>query len=760
MGMFTGRKDKRERREPVLDFPAPASGIPDLRLGPQDRAGGPVHEDAMARRAEKRSGTRGKTRKAAPGKAAPGKAASGKSRKATGRGSRDARGGRRRSSRRRRSFLGRIVYGSIVLALWGAIALTGLVAYHATQLPPIDRLAVPKRPPNIEILANDGTLIANRGETGGRNVAIHDLPAHVPQAFIAIEDRRFYSHFGIDPVGIGRALITNITAGTTVQGGSTITQQLAKNLFLTHERTASRKIQEAILALWLEQRHGKDGLLELYMNRVYFGAGAYGVEAAARRYFDKPARDLTLAESAMLAGLVQAPSRLAPTRNPQAARDRAALVLNAMASQGFIDENRMTNAMARPAALNRPLGPGTADYAADYVMDVLDDFIGAVQDDVVVHTTIDLGLQEAAEASLIGELREQGERFGVEQGAIVALRPDGAIKALVGGKDYAQSQFNRAVAAQRQPGSAFKPFVYLAAMENGLTPDTVREDRPIRLGDWSPENFSRDYRGSVTLREALSLSLNTVAVSLGMEVGVRAVISAAQRLGIRSALQPNASIALGTSEVTPLELTGAYAAFANGGTGVIPHVITRVEAASGEILYQRVHAGLGRVMDDETVGKMNAMLHDTMVAGTARRAALPDWQAGGKTGTSQGFRDAWFVGYTSALVTGVWIGNDDNSPTKRASGGNLPLDIWARFMERALAAEYPMPLPGADRWLAPRDPGGFPPPMVEHGPVPPGTTGGIAAHEGGFDGLPPASVGIPPQQQAEPGFLGRLFGVY
>ncbi|MCC5977335.1 MAG: PBP1A family penicillin-binding protein [Salinarimonas sp.] len=738
----------------MLDFPASASGIPDLRLSPQDRAGGPIHEDAMARRAGNAAGKQAGTRKATRGNG--GNAAASKNRKAGTRG--NGRAGRR-GGRRRRSFLGRIVYGCVVLTLWAAIALTGLVVYHATQLPPIDRLAVPKRPPNIEILANDGTLIANRGETGGRNVSIHDLPGHVPQAFIAIEDRRFYSHFGIDPVGIGRALATNLATGATVQGGSTITQQLAKNLFLTHERTASRKIQEAILALWLERRHGKDELLELYMNRVYFGAGAYGVEAAARRYFDKAAEELTLAEAAMLAGLVQAPSRLAPTRNPQAARDRAALVLNAMANQGFIDENRMANAMARPAEINRPLGPGTANYAADYVMDVLDDFIGAVQQDVIVHTTIDLGLQQAAEASLIAELSEQGERFGVEQGAIVSLRPDGAIKALVGGKDYAQSQFNRAVAARRQPGSAFKPFVYLAAMERGLTPDTIREDRPIRLGDWSPENFSRDFRGPVTLREALSLSLNTVAVSLGMEVGVREVISVAQRLGIRSALQANASIALGTSEVTPLELTGAYATFANGGTGVIPHVITRVETASGEVLYHRVRAGLGQVIDDDTVSKMNAMMHETMVAGTGRRAALPDWQAGGKTGTSQGFRDAWFVGYTASLVTGVWIGNDDNSSTNRASGGNLPLDIWARYMERALAAEYPMPLPGADRWHAPRDPGGFAPPMVEHGPVPPGTTGGIAAHDGRHDGVPPAPVGIPPQQ-SEPGFLGRLFGVY
>ena len=737
-----GRKHKpRERREPVLGAPVPDDDMLDLRLSPDDRAGGLAREDGMARSPGKRNGSRATTRGRAAGKAASGKATPGKAR---------GRGRRRGAPRRRRSFIGRLFYGMVVLGLWGAIALVGLLAYHATQLPPIDRLTVPQRPPNVAILANDGSLIANRGETGGRNISINDVPAHLPQAFIAIEDRRFYGHFGIDPIGISRALVTNVMTGATVQGGSTITQQLAKNLFLTQERTAARKIQEAILALWLERHYSKDELLELYMNRVYFGAGAYGVEAAARRYFDKGAGELTLAEAAMLAGLVQAPSRLAPTRNPRAARDRASLVLAAMADQGYIDETRMANAMARPAQLSRPLGPGTANYAADYVMDVLDDFVGAVQEDVVVHTTIDLGMQQAAETALITELREQGEQFGVGQGAIVSMRPDGAVQALVGGKDYAQSQFNRAVAARRQPGSAFKPFVYLAAVERGLTPDTIREDRPVRFGNWSPENFTRDFRGPVSLRDALSLSLNTVAAQLGMEVGVREVVRVAQRLGVISPMQANASIALGTSEVTPIELTGAYAAFANGGAGVIPYVITRVETAEGHILFQRVRGGLGRVIDDEAVAMMNAMMHETMVAGTARRAALPGWQAGGKTGTSQGFRDAWFVGYTATLVTGVWIGNDDNSPTRRASGGNLPVDIWARFMEAALAGDHPQPLPGADRWLAPRAPAA---PMAGLGSDP-HMTGSTGHDESGWVPPPPRDTG------GEPGFLGRLFGVY
>ncbi len=640
----------------------------------------------------------------------------------------------KRPKRPRRSILGRLVYGGVVLSLWGLIALTGLVVYHAAQLPPIDQIAVPKRPPNIAILAADGSLLANRGETGGRNVALKELPAHLPAAFVAIEDRRFHSHFGIDPVGIGRALLRNVTSRGVAQGGSTLTQQLAKNLFLTQERTASRKIQEAILAIWLERNYSKDEILELYLNRVYFGAGAYGVEAAAQRYFGKSARQVTLAEAAMLAGLVQAPSRLAPNRNPEAAQARAQLVLAAMVEQGLVRDAAFKAALAMPAKAVRPQGAGTANYAADWVMDVLDDFVGTVETDVIVTTTLDPALQAAAEKALVDELAAKGTRFNVGQGALVAMRPDGAVKALVGGRNYAESQFNRATTARRQPGSAFKPFVYLAALERGLTPDTVREDSPVSIQGWRPENYSRDYRGPVTLRDALALSLNTVAARLGMEVGPKTVVQTAQRLGIASPLQANGSIALGTSEVTLAELVGAYAAFANGGRGVVPHVIAQVKSADGKVLYRRAEGGLGRVMAPEVAAMMNDMLRQTFLVGTARAGQIPGWDSAGKTGTSQEFRDAWFVGYTGSLVAGVWFGNDDGEPTKRVTGGNLPVETWARFMRTALEGTRAVPLPGGRG------------PAVAAGPRAP---------------APPAPVGdsawIPPSPQ-DRGLLGRLFG--
>ena len=595
----------------------------------------------------------------------------------------EARRGGRSASRGRGSLARRLAYWTFVLAIWGGVAAAGLLIYYASQLPPIDQLAVPRRPPNIAILAEDGALIANRGDTGGAAVRLSDLPPYLPKAFVAIEDRRFYSHLGIDPVGISRAIFRDVTGRGGMEGGSTITQQLAKNLFLTQERTLSRKIQEAILALWLERKYSKDQILELYLNRVYFGSGAFGVEAAARRYFGKSARQVTLSEAAVLAGLMKSPSRLAPNHNLEAANARAAQVITAMAEQGHITEAMAKLALARPATVVHEKGSGSINYAADYVMDMLDDTVGAIDEDIVVTTTIDEKMQALAERALTDELNAKGEKFGVGQGALVALDPNGAVKALVGGRNYADSQFNRAVAAKRQPGSAFKPFVYLSALEKGLTPDTVREDAPITVKGWNPENYSREYFGPVTLTKALSLSLNTVAVRLGLEVGPKTVVRTAHRLGITSDLEPNASIALGTSEVTPLELVAAYAAFANGGIGVQPHVISRVRTANGKQLYSRKNASFGRVIEPQYVGMMNAMMEETLLTGTAHKAELPGWQAAGKTGTSQEWRDAWFVGYTSYLVAGVWLGNDDGTPTKKVSGGNLPVEIWSRFMKAA-----------------------------------------------------------------------------
>jgi penicillin-binding protein 1A len=693
----------------------------------------------------------------------------------SGRRGRDKREGRR-------SLLGRMVYWCFVLGVWGGVALAGLLIYYASQLPPIDQLAVPKRPPNIAILAEDGALIANRGDTGGAAVHLSDLPPYLPKAFVAIEDRRFYSHFGIDPIGIGRAVFRDVTGRGGMEGGSTLTQQLAKNLFLTQERTLSRKIQEAILALWLERKYSKDQILELYLNRVYFGSGAYGVEAAAQKYFGKSARLVSLSEAAVLAGLMKSPTKLAPNHNLDAANARAAQVITAMAEEGHITEAMAKLALARPATVVREKGSGSLNYAADYVMDMLDDTVGAIDEDIVVTTTLDAKMQALAEHALTDELNAKGDKYGVGQGALVALDPNGAVKALVGGRNYADSQFDRAASAKRQPGSAFKPFVYLSALEKGLTPDTVREDGPITVKGWNPENYSREYFGPVTLTKALSLSLNTVAVRLGLEVGPKTVVKTAHRLGIASDLEPNASIALGTSEVTPLELVAAYAAFANGGIGVQPHVISRVRTANGKQLYSRKNASFGRVIEPQYVAMMNSMMEETLLTGTAHKAELPGWQAAGKTGTSQEWRDAWFVGYTSYLVAGVWLGNDDGTPTKKVSGGNLPVEIWSRFMKGAHQgvpiAELPSgvwrnadaPAPESAPPTAPPDP----PAAIPEAAGPPLTInrGGVALQSNPVDRdiapvnspggppVPPASIpnvgGSPSKHDRS--LLGKLFG--
>src|ERR1700690_80321 len=393
-------------------------------------------------------------------------------------------------------------------------------------------------------------------------------------------------------------------------------------------------------------------------------------------------------------------------------------------------------ALSSPAQLVRQKGSGSANYAADYVMDMLDDTVGAIDEDIVVTTTLDPRMQAAAEHALTDELNAKGDKFGVEQGALVALDPNGAVKAMVGGRNYADSQFNRAVAAKRQPGSSFKPFVYLAALEKGLTPDTVREDAPISVKGWSPENYSREYFGPVTLTKALALSLNTVAVRLGLEVGPKTVVATAHRLGITSDLDPVPSIALGSSDVTPLEMVSAYAAFANGGLGVQPHVIARVRTANGKQLYARRNANFGRVIEPQYVAMMNQMMQETLLTGTARKAELPGWQAAGKTGTSQDWRDAWFLGYTSYLVAGVWLGNDDSSPTKKVSGGNLPVEIWSRFMKAALQGVPVAGLPAGD-WRNPEAPTTdltASPPLALTGPqapmVLPGGRGGGGAQPG------------------------------
>ncbi len=660
---------------------APGAGLLDLRLRPTDRVGG-------ASRSRGESG-RHRTDSDTPAK----------------------KPGKKRGGGRGRSRIGRAIYWLAVLALWAIIAAIGLLVWVGIHLPPIQSLEIPKRPPSVLILGANGATLATRGEMGGAEVPLRDLPDYAPKAFVAIEDRRFYSHHGIDPFGILRAGIRDVLHRGRAEGGSTLTQQLAKNLFLTQERTVTRKLQEAVLALWLEHKFSKAQILDLYLNRVYFGSGAYGIEGAAQRYFGKSARQLTLPEAAMLAGLVQSPSRLAPNRNPEGAERRAGLVIAAMAEQQMISDEAAKRALANPAHAIRPSGGGSANYVADWVMDAVDDLIGQVDQDITVNTTIDPALQTAAEQSLDDALAQKGDKLNIGQGALVAMTPDGVVRALVGGRNYADSQYNRAIDARRQPGSSFKPFVYLTALEHGLTPDTIREDAPISVKGWKPENYEREYLGPVTLTQALANSLNTVSVRLTLEFGPNAVTRTAYRLGIESKLEPNASIALGTSEVSVLEMVSAYSTFANGGFAISPHVIERIKGADGKILYARAPQTLGRIVDPRYIGMMNTMMHETLVSGTARHADLPGWQAAGKTGTTEDFRDAWFIGYTSHLVTGIWLGNDDNSPTKKATGGSLPVDIWSRFMKVAHQGVTPAPLPGfGNGWVnsgAPTPPQGL-----------------------------------------------------
>lgn len=587
-----------------------------------------------------------------------------------------------------------LFYWCIVLGIWAGIGIGGLILYYGAQMPAASEWSIPDRAPNIKILSTDGSVIANRGATGGEALSLEEMSPFIPQAVMAIEDRRFYSHFGIDPFGLARAFVNNVT-GDAIQGGSTITQQLAKNLFLSPERTFERKIQEVLLAFWLEHKFNKDQILAMYLNRVFFGSGAYGVEAASRRYFSKSARDVNLGEAALLAGLLKAPSRLSPARDPQAAEERAQVVLGAMQEEGYITEEEIKSAMSQPPTKARSYWSGAEHYAADMVMDEVTKLLGEVKQDVTVETTIDLSLERKAEEALTNLLEGEGAKLNATQAALVSMDATGAIRAVVGGADYAKSQFNRAVKAKRQPGSAFKPFVYAAALEAGVRPDSVRSDAPVRIGKWTPENYDQKYRGNVTVSSALAQSLNTIAAQLVMEVGPPEVVSLAHRMGIEQELQPNASIALGTSEVPLVELTAAYAPFMNGGYKATAHIVRRILDAEGKLLYETSYENPPRVLSETVVATMNNMMTRVLQEGTGKAARLKDWQAAGKTGTTQSFRDALFVGYTSVMTTGIWFGNDDGTSMKKVTGGGLPAKAWKEYMTAALSGYSPTPLFGS-----------------------------------------------------------------
>ena len=592
----------------------------------------------------------------------------------------------------------KILYWSAVAGLWLFMGSAATLAYFASGLPDTHDLWRAEARPSVTILDASGQTLATHGEVHGNDVPLAKMSPYLPLAVMAIEDRRFYAHWGVDPIGLGRAMFENMREGHVVQGGSTITQQLAKNVFLSSERTLKRKLQEALLAVWLEMRYSKDQILTLYLNRVYLGAGTYGVEAAARRYFDKSPGELNLVEAAMIAGLLKAPSRYAPTNDVAAAETRTGLVLDAMKQAGFITPQVRDKARDIHLAFAKGTQSQGAQYFVDWVMDQLPSYVGPDAGELVVETTLHLPFQRLAEKTVAELMDKEGGNFRASQAALVSIDTRGAIRAMVGGRAYEASQFNRVVLGLRQPGSAFKPFVYLSAIERGWTPSWRVLDAPLTVGHWSPGNYEHNYRGEVTMQEALALSLNTPAVRTTLSVGPEAVAQTAQRLGISSPLDANASIALGTSSVSLLELTGAYVPFAAGGEGPFIHAISRIRTRGGRVLYERAGSGFGRLIASDDAGAMNQMLTEAVMHGTGHNAILPGRQVAGKTGTSQDYRDAWFIGYTADLVTGVWVGNDDNSPMKRVTGGSLPALIWHDYMAKA-AASYGVAraLPGRTR---------------------------------------------------------------
>jgi len=596
----------------------------------------------------------------------------------------------RMSFRPRRSLIAVVLLASIPIAY---------VAYCAATIPFAAGAAVPTTPGAAVFEAEDGRTFATRGILKGQGISADRVPPLLASAVTAIEDRRFYQHGGIDLRAITRAAWHDLT-GRGLQGGSTITQQLARRLYLTPERTFKRKVQEAVLADWLELRLSKNQILTLYLNTAYFGDSAYGADAAALRYFGKSAQQLSLSEAAMLAGLIKAPSELEPNRNLAPAQERAGVVLDAMVKNGAITQQQADAAREQPAILQVAADSSPdSNYFVDTAAAEVKSQIGPATQDLTIRTTLDPELQRIAESVVAKRLATAGKAKNASQAALVALAPDGAILAMVGGRDYNASQFNRVTQARRQPGSLFKAFVYLTALRKGYTPDSIVVDQPVSVGDWEPENYGDRYFGPVTLRTAFAHSLNSVAVQLAQSVGIQNVIATARELGIRSDLPAVPSVALGSGGVTPLEMTRAFAAIATNSTGVDSYAVQAINKG-GLTVYSRPAPAFAAT-DNPTIHAEMLDLLSSVVRGGTGTAARLDRPVGGKTGTSEDYRDAWFIGFTSDLVVGVWVGNDDNSPMNGVVGGSLPATIWHDFVS---AAESVRRTPVAAAIVAPSAP--------------------------------------------------------
>jgi penicillin-binding protein 1A len=611
-----------------------------------------------------------------------------------------------------------------VIPLIAALSISAALP-DVPQLPPI------RRDPQITYLDRSGQVIGVRGGKFGPPVDIARLPPYVPAAFVAIEDRRFYSHAGFDPVGIARAIVADIGQGRTAQGASTITQQLARNLYLSSDQTVERKAQELVYAVELEQAYTKQQILGLYLSRVYFGSGAWGIEAAAHRYFGKPAAKLTLREAATLAGVMKSPTEYDPATQPQNADDRARLVLDAMVETGAITPGQRAHALAQPLKTSKTAPDAAAQYFVDWADGETRKLTGAPKGDLVVETTLDLPLENAAAASARAVVAAHASQ-DIGQAALVTLDGEGRVRAMVGGLDYAASPFNRVLAAHRQAGSSWKPFVYLAALEAGHTPDELAVDEPVIIDGWSPHDFEPGYLGQITLTQALAQSINTVAARLADQVGRPAVAAEAKKLGIVSPINTDPAMALGTTQVTPIEMAQAYDAFSNGGNRVGAFGLERIRSAAGKVLWRRTAAPPQAVIPNPPLSELNLMLRAVIASGTGVGAAIPGYDLAGKTGTTSDFRDAWFCGFTGGLTTVVWLGRDDNSPMRGVTGGSAPAQLWRNFMRTALRK---LPVTA----IPPGPPPPLPPPALiptSEPPPPPPTESAPAA-------LPPPAD-IPP----------------
>lgn len=560
----------------------------------------------------------------------------------------------------------------VILSIWGSLAVAGVLLWFAHDLPRPDRALDAFRRPSLMLQDRSGRTFATFGDVVGESLRLSDMPPALPAALVAVEDRRFWYHFGVDPIGLARAAWVNFNAGRVVQGGSTITQQVAKTLFLSNARTFRRKIQELILTVWLEERFTKQEILEIYLNRVYLGAGAWGVDAGSRVFFGVSARKVTLWQAALLAGLPRAPSRFNPNTSTSAATARTKEVLAAMVDTGAITEAQAQAAIGQIAFPTVPrTGPG---WFADWIANPAGASVPEGED-AMVRTTLDARLQATAEARVAAMLDGPGAAAAATQAAVVVMDAStGAVRAMVGGRHHRESSFNRATLARRQPGSAFKPFVWLAALEHGMSPEDLVLDAPVRIGNWSPRNHEHRFLGEISLEEALAQSVNTVSVRLLLQYGgPKGIIAVARRLGLDDPLPNDASLALGTGEVSLLDLTAAYAPFFNGGRRVTPFGLERGMAQH-----------LPPVISSDQAAMMAQMLRAVVTRGSGRSAAVPGVRVAGKTGTTQDFRDAWFIGASNGMLIGVWVGNDDNRPMKNVVGGGLPARL---FREIALAAK-------------------------------------------------------------------------